>query len=317
MLPWTGKQPITMDTLQHVLWPILLVGGLGVFIDLLIGQTGQERTKDFLLSWWVRFDDVRWRNFGREEGLFAGRLIEKWLGKHIWSFRRIVVAFILFALFLPAAYVLSLMSNSYNISCYYCYISCTYCRTNYDYFIYYNTIYASLVTTVILYLTTSISFIKFITFRTAYLCGVGEARNLLVFLVGLIVYCIMLIYVSPWLAGYRESFSAIILRGPSSSQSADFQEILNAPYAMFSIGTYLKRGEIDRTALFMLACFPSLLRFAISIVFVGSFLLRPLIMRPLNLLWRRIIESEKPVFTLTFGGAAALATAISEAAKHL
>jgi hypothetical protein len=28
-------------------------------------------------------------------------------------------------------------------------------------------------------------------------------------------------------------------------------------------------------------------------------------MRPVNLVWRRIVESDKPVFTLTFGGAAA------------
>jgi hypothetical protein len=46
-------------------------------------------------------------------------------------------------------------------------------------------------------------------------------------------------------------------------------------------------------------------------------MLRPLIMRPISLVWARIIESDKPVFTLTFGGAAAFATAITEAAKHL
>jgi hypothetical protein len=33
--------------------------------------------------------------------------------------------------------------------------------------------------------------------------------------------------------------------------------------------------------------------------------------------WARIVESEKPVFTVIFRGAAAFATAISEAAKHL
>ena len=33
--------------------------------------------------------------------------------------------------------------------------------------------------------------------------------------------------------------------------------------------------------------------------------------------WARIVESDKPVFTVIFGGTAAFATAISEAAKHL
>ena len=58
-----------MEKLQHILWPIVLAGGLGALIDFLIGRTGQEKAKDFLLKWWVRFDDIRWTNFGREEGL--------------------------------------------------------------------------------------------------------------------------------------------------------------------------------------------------------------------------------------------------------
>ena len=65
-----------METLKDFLRPIVLIGGLGAFIDFLIGKTGQARAKDFLLKWWVRFDDVHWKNFGKEEGLFAGRLIE-------------------------------------------------------------------------------------------------------------------------------------------------------------------------------------------------------------------------------------------------
>ena len=86
---------LSMEKLKDVLWPIVLVGGLGAFIDFLIGKAGQERAKDFLLRWWVRFDDVRWRNFGREEGLFAGRVIERWFGRRIWSVRRFTSASIL------------------------------------------------------------------------------------------------------------------------------------------------------------------------------------------------------------------------------
>jgi hypothetical protein len=52
-------------------------------------------------------------------------------------------------------------------------------------------------------------------------------------------------------------------------------------------------------------------------VFVGSFVFKPLVMQPVNFVWRRIVESEKPVFTVIFRGAAAFATVISEAAKHL
>jgi hypothetical protein len=55
-----------METLKDILWPIIAIGGLGAFVDFLIGRTGQEIAKDFLLRWWVRFDDVHWKNFGRE-----------------------------------------------------------------------------------------------------------------------------------------------------------------------------------------------------------------------------------------------------------
>ena len=58
-------------------------------------------------------------------------------------------------------------------------------------------------------------------------------------------------------------------------------------------------------------------RLILSIIFVGSFLLRPLIMRPISLVWERIIDNEKPVFTLIFGFAGALAKMISEVAGHL
>jgi hypothetical protein len=119
----------------------------------------------------------------------------------------------------------------------------------------------------------------------------------------------MLIYVSPYLAGEREAYLA--------NMSRHEHEPINLNPNEFFLNSYLGRGEIDRTALFLLACFPSLVRFGISLVFVGSFLLRPLIMRPVNLVWRRIVESDKPVFTAIFGGVAAFASAIGEAAKHL
>jgi hypothetical protein len=93
-----------MEWLRDTVWPIIVVGGLGAFIDFLIGKTGQQKSKDLLLKWWVRFDDTRWNNFGREEGLFAGRLIDQCFGSKVWSFRRIAVAFALFNLFLLVGY---------------------------------------------------------------------------------------------------------------------------------------------------------------------------------------------------------------------
>jgi len=91
-----------METVKNIASAVIAIGGLGAFIDFLIGRARQAKAKDFLLRWWVRFDDVRWKNFGREEGLFAGRLIEQWFGKRIWSVRRLVVTVFLFCFLLVA-----------------------------------------------------------------------------------------------------------------------------------------------------------------------------------------------------------------------
>jgi hypothetical protein len=102
-----------------------------------------------------------------------------------------------------------------------------------------------------------------------------------------------------------------------SAFNSDVQVIFDTTYSKLPAEFFLERGQIDVFALFALNSFPSFVRVIISIVFVGSFLLRPLVIRPISLVWARIVESDKPVFTLVFGGAAAFATAISEAAKHL
>src|SRR6516164_2839285 len=94
-----------METVKNIASAIIAIGGVGAFIDFLIGKAGQERAKDFLLRWWVRFDDVHWRNFGREEGLFAAQLIERWFGRRIWSNRRITASFALLFVFLSIGFL--------------------------------------------------------------------------------------------------------------------------------------------------------------------------------------------------------------------
>jgi hypothetical protein len=60
----------------------------------------------------------------------------------------------------------------------------------------------------------------------------------------------------------------------------------------------------------------SFIRLSIMTIFMLSFFLKPL-QNAIMTLWVRVIESDKPVFTLVFGGTAALAKAIQEIAKIL
>jgi hypothetical protein len=57
-------------------------------------------------------------------------------------------------------------------------------------------------------------------------------------------------------------------------------------------------------------------RIILATIFVGSYFMQPLRI-PLTTLWARIIESDKPVFTLLFGGTAAIAKTAQELAKLL
>src|SRR6516165_11226338 len=161
-----------MDKLKDILWPIVLVGVLGGLIDFLIGNAGQAKAKDFLLKWWVRFDDVRWRNFGREEGLFAGRLIEKWFGRRMCSLRRVISTLIIFIV------CFVILNLEYKIL-----------TTNPLYFYTKTNLFGNVWAFFIAFVgfSVGITFTKFITFRMAYACGIGEMRNSIIFLMMLFI----------------------------------------------------------------------------------------------------------------------------------
>jgi hypothetical protein len=158
-------------------------------------------------------------------------------------------------------------------------------------------------------------------------------KNLLLFLTMLIASYLILLVWFPITESIRFSVANIMtLFLNSSHMSSSVMEVLNRYlfYALYNVKVALETLQPkaiyetldsfyapDLFALHALSLFPSLFRLILAFIFVGSFLFRPLLMHPVSLVWRRIVESEKPVFTLIFGGAAAFATAISEAAKHL
>jgi hypothetical protein len=292
-LPMNANR-LSMETVKNIASAVIVIGGLGAFIDFLIGRSGQERAKDFLLKWWVRFDDVHWQNFGREEGLFAYRLIPRVFGRRIWSLRRVVAFFVL----LMTLFVFSVFDSKFYISCHYC---------NNKFF--YGTIAIGIS---FCSFSVSVIYTRFLTALMIRLCDTSRIRNLIVFVTMLMANLLILRTWSPMTEINRKIILYIIEF--STLHDIDIQsvdQIRGSPVLTQQFST------TDSIAIFSLPYVPSLFRVILSIVFVGSFLLRPLVMRPLSLVWARIIESDKPVFTLTFGGAAAFASAISEAAKHL
>jgi hypothetical protein len=67
------------------------MGGLtaiGCLIDLCMWKTEKEKLKRWLEDWWLRFTDVKWSNFGRKEAELAVEILDRWAGPDIGSAKR-------------------------------------------------------------------------------------------------------------------------------------------------------------------------------------------------------------------------------------
>ena len=63
--------------------------GAGAFVDFYIGKSGQKRVKDWLEIWWYRLSDIPVRAVGQEEALNALRVIDYLFGPKLFSWKRL------------------------------------------------------------------------------------------------------------------------------------------------------------------------------------------------------------------------------------
>jgi hypothetical protein len=101
-----------VNDLPGWLWPIGFFLVIGGSIDFLIGHPGQQRARGFLETWWIKFDDVRWNNFGQKEALFAANLIDRWCGKRFFSLRRWVSIYAFFSISIIFGHVLAILQSA-------------------------------------------------------------------------------------------------------------------------------------------------------------------------------------------------------------
>jgi hypothetical protein len=78
----------------------------------------------------------------------------------------------------------------------------------------------------------------------------------------------------------------------------------------------LGRSLFEYKIVITLALIPNIGRLLLALIFACSFPLRP-IQNPISTIWARIVESDQPVFTLIFGGVAALIETIQKIAENL
>jgi len=79
-----------MESTLGFLWPLAALSGVGAFIDFLVGRSGQVKARDWMTTWWVRFNDVSWRNFGKAEAEYTYVLFQRMFGAKILSWRRAI-----------------------------------------------------------------------------------------------------------------------------------------------------------------------------------------------------------------------------------
>lgn len=61
---------------------------IGWWIDLALDDPQQRQVRRKLDDWWTKFDEIKWVNFGQQEGLAALLLFDRVFGDQLWSFRR-------------------------------------------------------------------------------------------------------------------------------------------------------------------------------------------------------------------------------------
>ena len=86
-----------MGFVDHFFWAMAALATAGAFLDFLIGKRGVERFHDALETWWIKLNDVRWRNFGRKEAEMVVAYIDRRTGTFFSSQRWRLIIWILVA----------------------------------------------------------------------------------------------------------------------------------------------------------------------------------------------------------------------------
>lgn len=316
-----------MQILGNILWPIAAFGFIGAFVDFLLGKKGQEQVKDSFLRWWVQFDNVHWINFGRKEAEFAVWALEGLFGARLLSFRRIFAAILLYTALIAAGYLLYATAGGV--------VFFSFDKTN---------VSVSIVSAFlgVLGFVCAISVSLLFARITRDCCGNQIWRNIVVFSLSTLVnYAAMLLWLplTSAIKGFALNFVFLITSFGLDNMPVPIisNYLFELKRTHFNALTQLSLivGDITglramgrdhvpsassaflQIAMPLVSYVPTAFRLLISIFFVTATVMAALLVPPVSLIWARLIENEKPVFTLLFSGGAAFAVAIIEIMNHL
>lgn len=94
-----------MEPVYLILGKIGGLAAIGAAIDFVMSRAEKKRLNNWLADWWIRFDDIRWSNFGKAEAELAITLLDRYAGARLWSWARWRFVFLVAA----AAYVMAVV----------------------------------------------------------------------------------------------------------------------------------------------------------------------------------------------------------------
>jgi hypothetical protein len=304
------------------------MGGLTAFgglIDLAIWKAEKEKLKSWLEDWWLRFTDMYWSNFGREEAELAVQILDRWAGPRLWSWKRwrfSIIVTVLAASFALLWTFLRALDTFYGYSYYVGRVI---------------EVLVQLVPTTVAF-ALSLSVTRFIAVRAGQWCT-GKVLNGFIFAALLTVHWILFCYWSAIVfVAERTAIGlilapAVLIFSPEEHFSVtDITEFLKAlllqslpsalggwfPWPDWSALAwpnddywYSERLKVNRDVWInsfkiTMDLIANGLRIVFALVFLSSFIFRPLIQEPVSRLWYGAMNSGKPFFTMLFGAVGVL-----------
>jgi hypothetical protein len=311
------------------------LGGLaaiGGLIDLAMYQAEKDKLKARLEDWWLRFTDVRWSNFGRREAELAIEIIDRRAGPRLWSWKR----------WRFAAYVS--LAVAVLTAVWVC-LRALWSDVDLDLSRDLKSPIARLALgifglSIFVAFAISLSVTRYVAVLAARV-STTPVRTALSFTVLLVVHVLLLIYWSVVIYGLLAALVVVLMRCLTLLGVAGFAFFSDGDLAqrIFEVFSSLFWPDQDRegikvapvmwSALFSLShtkfgvpvvwlyAFKAAmdivangLRILLALVFLSSFLFRPLIQAPISRLWYGAMASDRPVFTLLFGTVGAIIGAV-------
>jgi hypothetical protein len=348
-----------VDPVYLILGKIGGLAAIGAAIDFLMSRSEKKRLNNWLAEWWIRFDDVRWSNFGKAEAKLAVALLDRYTGPRLWSWARWRFVFVVAA----ASYVVAVVWTIIRYVWLRSVDGLDLARLEADlgpdgaWRLISDAAWAVVSTDplrwlapeafvgfafVVFTFALSFSFTRYVSVLAAR-ASTTTARTIAAFTALLALHLFLLLVwgsVMHLVGGFAVGLPNLLIDAPLAGlpldkAMADYTESVREnlmdmtraanPLDLLDMLSFLRVDAVtdllDANAdllapplearfvvLFVFMSFQAIMnllangvRLAFAILFLSSFVFRPLVQKPISRLWLAILESGKPFFTTLFG----------------